>query len=135
LNRTRKDTRVATVDLTMDNFESTITGNSIVLIDFWAAWCGPCKMFAPVFEKVSAKHPDAVFAKCDTETEQELAAQFGIRSIPTLAIFRDNILLFSQAGALPESALDEIVTKVKSLDMDEIRAQVAEAEAKARQGG
>ena len=120
---------MATIELGMDNFERTVLDNDIVLIDFWAEWCGPCKTFGPVFERVSEKHPDAVFAKCDTEQEQELAAQFGIRSIPTLAVFRERILLFSQAGALPEQALDQVIEQIKQLDMDDIRAQIAEQEA------
>ncbi|MDH5747869.1 MAG: thioredoxin [Rhodospirillales bacterium] len=126
---------MATLELTADNFEDTITGNEMVLIDFWADWCGPCKSFAPTYEQVSEKNPDVVFAKCDTEAEQDLAGQFGIRSIPTLAIFRDNILLFSQPGALPQSALEEIVAKVRELDMDDVRAKIAEAEANAAPEG
>ena len=125
---------MATIDLTMDNFENTIEDNGIVLIDFWAEWCGPCKSFAPVFQSASDAHPDIVFAKCDTEQERDLAAQFGIRSIPTLAIFREKILLFSQSGALPESTLEEIISKVRELDMEDVRTQIAEQEAKASAG-
>ncbi len=121
---------MATIPLTTENLESTILENDIVLIDFWADWCGPCKSFGPVYEKASEKHTDAVFAKVDTDAQQEIAAQFGIRSIPTLAIFREQMLLFNQAGALTESVLDQIVERVKELDMDEVRAAV-EAE---RQG-
>ncbi len=120
---------MATIELTADNLESTIQDNDIVFIDFWADWCGPCKMFAPIFEKASEDHPDIVFAKCDTEAEQMVAAQFGIRSIPTLAIFREQIYIFHQAGALPESALNEIIGKVRELDMDDVRAKVEEQKA------
>jgi thioredoxin len=121
---------MTTLTMTKDNFENTIENNDIVLIDFWAGWCGPCKMFGPIFEKSADQHTDAVFAKVDTEDQQELAGQFGIRSIPSLAIFREQVLVFLQAGALPESALDEIVGKVKELDMDEVRAKIAEEENK-----
>ncbi len=120
---------MATIELTSDNLEPTIEGNDIVVIDFWAEWCGPCKSFGPVFEKVSENHADIAFAKCDTESEQMVAAQFGIRSIPTLAIFREQILLFMQAGALPETALEEVIAKVRGLDMEEVRAKVAEQQA------
>ena len=115
-----------TIELTADNFESTINDNAIVFVDFWADWCAPCKAFAPVFAAASENHPDIVFAKCDTEKEKLLASQFAIRSIPTLAIFRDRILLFSQGGALPESVLEEVVAKVRELDMDDVRAEIAE---------
>ena len=125
---------MATIDLTMDNFENTIEDNGIVLIDFWADWCGPCKNFAPVFQSASDAHPDIAFAKCDTEQERDLAAQFGIRSIPTLAIFREKILLFSQSGALPESVLEDIIAKVRELDMDEVRTQITDQEAKDSDG-
>lgn len=121
---------MATMELTTENFEQTITGNDMIVIDFWAEWCGPCKMFGPTFEKVSDNHEGVVFAKCDTETQQEIAAQFGIQSIPTLAILRDKVLLFSQAGALPENALEEIVTQAKNLDMDDVHAKIAEEQAK-----
>lgn len=126
---------MATLAMTIDNFEETILGNDIVLIDFWADWCGPCKTFGPVFEKVSENHPDIVFAKVDTEAEQEIAGQFGIRSIPTLAIFREKILLFNQSGALPETTLEEVVARVKDLDMDEVRTAIAEEKAKAEAAG
>lgn len=117
---------MSTVPLTFDSFESTITDNEIVFVDFWAAWCGPCRMFAPVFEKASEANPDIVFAKVDTEAEQDLAAQAGITSIPTLMIFRDGILLFSQPGALPGPALDDLISQVRALDMDDVRRQLAD---------
>ncbi len=124
---------MATIELTIENFEQTILENDMVVIDFWAEWCGPCKMFGPTFEKVSGQHEDVVFAKCDTEVQQQIAAQFGIQSIPTLAIMREKVLLFSQAGALPESALTDIITQAKGLDMAEVHAQIAEQEAKTKQ--
>jgi thioredoxin 1 len=115
---------MATVDLTAATFEQTVADNDIVIIDFWAAWCGPCRMFAPTYEKVSEAHPDLVFGKVDTESEQALAGEFGIQSIPTLAVIRDGVLLFRQAGALPESALEDVISQVRELDMDEVRRQV-----------
>ncbi len=115
---------MATVDLTADTFEQTVTDNDIVIIDFWADWCGPCKMFAPTYEKVSEAHPDLVFGKVDTETEQQLAGEFGIQSIPTLAVIREGVLLFRQAGALPENALEDVISQVRELDMDEVRREV-----------
>jgi thioredoxin 1 len=117
---------VATVTLGRDDFEEIVSSNEIVLVDFWAAWCGPCRMFAPVFEKASEQHPDVVFAKVDTEVEQELAAGFRIMSIPTLMAFRDQVLLYEQPGALPPAALEELIGKIKDLDMDEVRRQVAD---------
>jgi len=120
---------MATVALTKDNFEETVTGNGIVLVDWWADWCGPCKMFAPTFEASSEKHPDVVFGKIDTEDQPELSAEAGIQSIPTLMAFRDGILLYSQPGALPPAALEEIIGKVKELDMDAVRAEVEKEEA------
>ena len=117
---------MATVNLTKDNFEDTILNNDIVLVDFWADWCGPCKMFAPTYEKVSKEHDGVVFAKVDTEAEQELAAYFQIRSIPTLMIFRDQIGIFSQPGALPETALQDLITQTKALDMDAVRKEIEE---------
>ena len=122
---------MATVDLTATDFTSTIEDNGIVLVDFWADWCGPCRMFAPWYEEVSEGHEDVVFAKVDTEAEQALAGSFGIRSIPTLMAFRDGILLYKEAGALPKEALEQLVDQVKALDMDDVRRQVAEAEAAA----
>jgi thioredoxin 1 len=112
--------------MTEQNFEEIVASNEIVLIDFWAAWCGPCRSFAPTYEKVAGKYPDIVFAKVDTEVEQGLAATFNIMSIPTLMIIRENVVIFSQAGALPERALDELVEKVRDLDMQEVHRQVLE---------
>jgi thioredoxin 1 len=120
---------MATVALTKDNFEETVTGNGIVLVDWWADWCGPCKSFAPTFESASEKHDDVVFGKIDTEDQPELSAEAGIQSIPTLMAFRDGILLYSQPGALPPAALEEIIGKVKELDMDAVRAEIEKEEA------
>jgi thioredoxin 1 len=114
------------VALTKDTYETTIRENDIVLIDFWAAWCGPCRMFAPIFDEAAAENPDLVFAKVDTEAEQELASTLGIMSIPTLAIFREGIPVFAQPGALPRAALDDLIAQVRALDMDEVRRAVAE---------
>ncbi|MEE6281536.1 thioredoxin [Georgenia sunbinii] len=120
---------MATTDVTEATLEQTITDNDIVLVDFWADWCGPCKNFAPVYEKASESHQDVFFAKVDTEAEQQLAAQAGITAIPTLMAFREGVLVFSQAGALPGPALEQLITQVKDLDMDEVRGKVAEAQA------
>jgi len=118
---------VATKELTRETFWETVNGHEIVLVDFWAGWCGPCKRFAPVFEQASEAHPDIVFAKVDTDAEQEISAAAGIRSIPTLFAFRDGILLYSQAGALPEPALAELIRRVRALDMDDVRRQIEAA--------
>ena len=115
---------MATIELTKENLDSTIEKNDIVFIDFWAEWCGPCKMFKPTFEAASDKYTDIVFASCNTEEQQEVAGSFGIRSIPTLAVFREKVMIFMQPGALPAAALDEIIEKVKELDMDEVRADI-----------
>lgn len=116
---------MATIKLTADNFKETISSKDIVIIDFWADWCGPCKSFAPTFEAASEKHPDIAFAKVNTEEERELAAGFNIRSIPTLMVFREQIILYAEAGALPASALDQMIEQIKALDMDQIRAEIA----------
>jgi thioredoxin 1 len=116
---------MATTDLTRENFESVVDGSGLVLVDCWAGWCGPCRMFGPVFQAVSERHPDAVFGKVDTEAQPELAGSFGISSIPTLMIIRDKVVLYAQPGALPEQALEQLITRAREIDMDEVRASLA----------
>ena len=115
---------MATIDLTAENFEKTVNDNPMVIVDFWAPWCGPCKGFAPVYEKTSESHPDVVFAKVNTDEQQELAGSFGIRSIPTLMVFREKVILFQQAGALPGQALEQVIGQAKALDMARVRAEL-----------
>lgn len=119
---------MATVELTAENFAEKTTGDGIVLVDFWAAWCGPCRVFAPVFERVSERHPDVVFGKVDTEAQQEIAAEFNIQAIPTLMAIRDGVIVFAQPGALPEQAVESLISQVRALDMDDVRKQLATAE-------
>ncbi len=119
-----------TIDVTEQSFKSTVDRDGIVLIDWWAPWCGPCRAFAPTYERVASKHPDIAFAKVNTEQEQTLAAAFEIRSIPTLMIMRDRVLVFSEPGALPEAALEDLIRQVRALDMEKVRADIAAADAR-----
>jgi thioredoxin 1 len=125
----------STVELTKENFDQTVTDHEFVLIDFWASWCGPCKQFAPVYEKAAEDNPDLVFGKIDTEAQPELAQAFGIQSIPTLMIVRDQVAVFAQPGALPEAALTDVIGQARNLDMDQVRKSIAEAEAQKAQDG
>ena len=118
-----------TVEITKDNFEEIVTKNNMVILDFWASWCGPCKAFAPAFEAASEKFPDVVFGKVNTEEQQELAGHFQIRSIPNVMLFREKVMLFAQPGAMPAAGIDSVIEQAKALDMDQIRAEIAEAEA------
>lgn len=120
---------MACVELTKDNFEATVAGNAIVIVDFWAPWCGPCRGFAPIFEKASEAHPDVVFGKVNTDEEQALAGSFNIRSIPTLMVFRENVILYQEAGALPAGALDQVLAQAKALDMAAVHKEIAERQA------
>ena len=123
---------MATINLTKENLEETINNNKMVIVDFWAEWCGPCKSFGPTFEKVSEEYPDIVFAKVDTEAQQELGSMFQIRSIPTVMMFKEQIFIFKEAGALPESSLKEVLERVTTLDMETVRADIKAQEAEAK---
>jgi thioredoxin len=122
---------MATVDLTKDDFEQVIAGNDVVIVDFWAPWCAPCRAFAPTFEQASEQHADVVFAKVNTEEEREVAGAFNIRSIPTLMVFRENVILYAEAGSLPAQALEQVITQVKGIDMPAVHREIAERGAEA----
>ncbi|MBC8023519.1 MAG: thioredoxin [Burkholderiales bacterium] len=126
---------MAVVELTKENFEEVVTSNPTVIVDYWAPWCGPCRGFAPVFERVAEENPDVVFAKVNTDEEQEIASHFQIRSIPTLMVFREQIIVFSQPGALPQNALEQVVAKAKTIDMEELRKQIAQQDPSEGQQG
>ncbi|MCW9024669.1 MAG: thioredoxin [Gammaproteobacteria bacterium] len=125
---------MATVEMNKENFQEVIENNDFIIIDFWAPWCGPCQSFGPVYEEISEKYPDIVFAKVDTQTEQELGGMFNIRSIPTLMIFREQVIIYSEAGALPGQAFEKLIAQAKELDMEEVRKQIAEEQAAQQQG-
>ncbi len=127
--------KVATVEVTQENFNQVVNGNNMVIVDFWAPWCGPCRSFAPAYEAASEKHPDVVFAKVNTEEQQALAGYFQIRSIPTLMIFREKIIIFAQPGALPAAALEQVIEKAKALDMNEVRREIEKEQAGATNKG
>jgi thioredoxin len=126
---------MATIAATEENFEGLVTDSDVLVVDFWAEWCGPCKAFGPVFEEASTKHADVTFAKVDTEAQQGLARAFGVRAIPMVAVFRQQVLLYAEAGALPASALEELIAQAKGLDMEKVKAEIAAEEAKAAAAG